>query len=420
GKSFSLASPSSLRLNLNQEFIKTANQLKVLEVRSQALTSGMQNVEQQINLMPVLARQYTDLNRQLNVATNSLDLVLKEKENLKLEAAKQALPWQMIAQPEITDQPVYPQPVKNLSLGLFGGLILGMGAALLAERLDPVYHSLSEIKEAISLPILGEIPLQKDLQPLSSQTPDAHAGDLFSNLKIGNTTLATSKQGEKTKNLQAATPFLEAFRSLNTNIRLLGSDNPINSLVISSSVPSEGKSTISSHLAQAAAAMGQRVLIIDADLRRPQVHHWLGKKNVKGLSNYLATGASLEEIIQPVDAWENLHMISAGEVPPDPTRLLASAKMQEFRNELKERNCYDLIIYDTPPVGGFADGRILANHTNGIILVLRVGKTDRSAIKQNIDTLKTANVPILGIIANGVSRGSHSSYYYERYYSRQS
>ena len=177
------------------------------------------------------------------------------------------------------------------------------------------------------------------------------------------------------------------------------------------------RSTISSHLAQAAAAMGQKVLLIDADLRRPQVHHWIGVKNNEGLSNILATGLDVEEAIIKVPQWENLSVITAGDIPPDPTRLLSSQKMLNLMEKLKRERKYDLIIYDTPPILGFADGRILSTRTNGVVLVVRIGKTDRSLLKQNIDNIRMSNVPILGLVANQVNRSSNGSYhYYSHYY----
>ena len=245
-------------------------------------------------------------------------------------------------------------------------------------------------------------------------------------LQIGNTTLnlnqtQTPPTEEKTtvnskQKWYGASPFLEAFRSLNTNIKLLGSDSAMNSFVVSSSTPSEGKSTVSCHLAQAAAAMGQRVLLVDADLRRPQVHRWVGLENEEGLSNVLATGLDVEEAIIKVPDWDNLSVITAGDIPPDPTRLLSSQKMYDLMERIRNSNRYDLIIYDTPPILGFADGRILSNRTDGVILIVRIGKTDRTVLKQNIENIRLSNVPILGLVANQVNRSGSSYHYYTHYY----
>jgi capsular exopolysaccharide synthesis family protein len=420
--SSSQASPSTLRLELNQQYITTANEIEVLEIRYQALERALAQINRLTKQMPVIARQYTDLQRQLTVATESLNRFLEAEEKLQLEFAQQALPWQLIAKPLLKEDPVAPNPPRNLALGLIGGICLGLGVALLAERLDPVFHDTEELKDTVKLPLLGSIPLQKDLQPLELSVEEEKKPVGLPQLQIGDSTISLTAQtverantGGK-RNWYNASPFLEAFRSLNTNIRLLGSDSPINSIVISSSIPSEGKSTISSHLAQAAAAMGQKVLLIDADLRRPQVHRWMGIQNSAGLSNILATGLDIDLAIQKVPQWDSLSVITAGDIPPDPTRLLSSKRMQDLMEQLKNEGNYDFIIYDTPPILGFADGRILASRTNGVVLVVRMNKTDRSLLKQNIDNLKMSKVSVLGVVANQVNRGSSGSYYYYNHY----
>nr|MDJ0650828.1 polysaccharide biosynthesis tyrosine autokinase [Xenococcaceae cyanobacterium MO_188.B19] len=399
--------------------------IKVLEIRESALALAIEKLNQDIEYMPLQIRKYTDLQREVTVANRSLVRFLEAQDKLELQASQQALPWQTISEPTVTENPISPNVPRNLALGVIGGLLMGMGAALLAERLDPVFHSAEEMKESVNLPILGLIPTQKDLKPAQIQGTNNQLN--LPQLQIGNLALELAENssaqlpGRETKSKRYnSSPFLESFRSLNTNIRLLGSDSPLNSIVISSSIPSEGKSTISSHLAQASSAMGQRVLLIDADLRRPQVHEWTGLKNDKGLSNILATGLPIEEAIKTVPQWENLSVITAGDIPPDPTRLLASHKMQELMDKLLESHQYDLIIYDTPPILGFADGRILASRTNGVVLVVRIGKTDRSLLKQNIDNLKMSNVPVLGLVANQTNPNADGGYhYYNRYYAER-
>ncbi|MGF1477903.1 MAG: GumC family protein [Cyanophyceae cyanobacterium] len=409
-----LASPSSLRLELKQDFILTANELQILELRRQALEQATRSLNQQVQQMPVLARYYTDIQRELEVATESLNRFLKAREELQFEAAQKALKWKIIAHPEEPSNPISPRPVQAISFGIVAGLLLGLVAAYIAERLDPVFHSSEELKDAIKLPILANIPIQKDLdvieQTLEGSVPQLQIGDR----KLNITSPANGHQKEQR---YQSSPFLEAFRSLNTNIRLLGSETRNTSLVVSSSAPAEGKSTVSVHLAKAAAAMGQRVLIIDADLRRPQVHKRLGlEQDGPGLSNVIADGLDVEEVIQRVPQTDNLFVLTAGETAPDPPRLLSSRRMHQIMEHLQKENNYDLIVYDTPPLLGFADGRLLAPRTNGVVLVVKMSKTDRSALKQTIDQLKLARASVLGVVANGVSRHGHGSYYYSHYY----
>ncbi|MBD1878453.1 polysaccharide biosynthesis tyrosine autokinase [Coleofasciculus sp. FACHB-T130] len=414
-----LSSPSTVRLELIQQFVDAANQVQVLEVRGNAIAQAEKRLNQQVRLLPLIARQYTDLQRELNVATESLNRFLAVRETLQIEAAQKALPWQLIAKPQKPEDPIFPKPKQNLILGAIAGVMLGLASALLAERLDNVFHSPEELKDSTRLPILGLIPHHKELKLFKPIAELANFAQPNGNGALAKNQIGDSPSKERATTRKAswynASPFLESFRSLHTNIRFLGSDTPIHSLVVSSASPGDGKSTVSVHLAQAAAAMGQRVLLVDADLRRPQVHNVLGLENHQGLSNVIATGLTPREAIQRLPSWDNLYVLTAGQIPPDPTRLLSSKRMQYLMEQLNA--VFDLVIYDTPPILGLADGRLLAVHTNGVIMVARLGKTDRSILLQAIDALKISSAPVLGMVANGVRRNAGGSYYYyDRYY----
>ncbi len=409
-----LSSPSSLRLNLNQQYIQTANQLQVQKVKLAAVEKELNTINKEVRQMPAIARQYMDLQREMNVATDSLNRFLAAQEKLQIDSAQQTIPWQLISPPSVDDTAIFPKPVRNISLGIIAGLLLGVGAAFLLERLDPVFHSVEELKEETQVPILGMIPWQKDLQ-LVEKVIGINLSPMVSSNPSTNIKSATQKASSP-RSGHRSSGFLEAFRSLNTNIWLLGSDHPIRSLVISSATSGDGKTTTSLNLAQAAAAMGQKVLLIDADLRRPSVHRFFGLANSQGLSNIIATGLAAEEVIQKVPQWDNLSILTAGVLPPDPIRLLTSRRMQELMDSWENSSAYDLIIYDTPPLFSFADARILAAGTTGLILVTKLGKTDRSAFKHVIDDIKMAQAPLLGIVANGISRNDYGASDYYSYY----
>jgi capsular exopolysaccharide synthesis family protein len=165
--------------------------------------------------------------------------------------------------------------------------------------------------------------------------------------------------------------------------------------------------------------MGQRVLLVDADLRRPQVHKILGLENEFGLSNVIATGVTAKQVIQRLPMWDHLYVLTAGQMPPDPTRLLCSKKMQYLMEQFHA--VFDLVIYDTPPVLGLADGRLLSAHTDGVVMVAGLGKTDRSVLMEALDGMKVSSTTVLGIVANGVKGYTTSSYYhYQHYYAPES
>ncbi len=414
GDSPSLASPSALRLTLNQQFVQASNELQVLQVRRAALEKEVLSIKQQIQQMPTLARRYTDLQRELTVATDSLNRFLEAEAKLQIDAAQQSFSWQLISPPTLEKRPLSPKPVRDIALGAIAGLLLGVGAAFWRERFDPVYHSLEELKQSTQLPLLGVIPLQKNIGALSKAL-DRN----WQLLTVGGNERNLKSPRPSNRSGYSGSGFLEAFRSLNTNIWLLGSDQPLHSLVISSAAPKDGKSTVAIHLAQAAAAMGQRVLLVDADLRRPQVHQVLDLENQRGLSNVLAAGIDPSVAIQTVERWENLSVLTAGDIPPDPTRLLATRHMKQFIESLQQSRVYDLVIYDTPPLLNFADARILGALVTGIILVVKLNQSDRSSLQHIIDELSVSQVSLLGLVANGSDRGSYSATHYYDYYRRR-
>jgi len=195
-------------------------------------------------------------------------------------------------------------------------------------------------------------------------------------------------------------PLIEAFHYLYTNIQLLSAEQPISSLTITSTVKGEGKSTVAVYLAKTAAAVGKRVLLVDANMRFPQLHTYLGVSNIRGLSNTLTSDLSLNEAIQRLPDDENLFVLTAGSIPPDPIKLLSSRKMHYLMEQFLA--LFDLVIYDTPPLIDVADGHLLASQTNGTVLIVKIEKTDRGMVSQALDQLNIADLRVFGVVANGI------------------
>ncbi|MEC4852981.1 MAG: Wzz/FepE/Etk N-terminal domain-containing protein, partial [Jaaginema sp. PMC 1079.18] len=286
------ASPNPIRLQLTQDLIKATNERQIYQVRDRALTQAEAETKASIQEMATVTRRYTDLERQLEVATESLNRFLAVQEDLQIEAAQRTMSWEILVQPGRPFLPISPNVPRGLLIGLVAGLLAGAGAALLAEKLDARFHSVEDLKESVRLPILGIIPHRKDFK---ERRGDERATPVLPMMRR-----------------YRASPFLEAFRSLNTNLAFLNPDTPLQTLVISSSMPLEGKSTTSLHLAQAAAAMGQKVLLVDADLRRPQIHAMIDLPNVWGLSHAISTDLEINDIIQRSPTENNLYILTAG------------------------------------------------------------------------------------------------------------
>lgn len=392
--------------------------LKKVEADNQLLIQTEQQLQQKLNQLPVLARQYADIQRNLQLANESLTRFLASREKLQIEVAQTELPWSLIQAPQQPQLPIASNTPRQILLGLVVSSLLGMGAAFLMEEMDNTYHTVDQIKEKIKLPILGILPFDKSMI-------------LDKNANVNNQSLAAvNDQVQQQSELRPIVQFnnspssqnyyyqrggfWESIQILHSNLQLLNSDQPINSLVISSALPGDGKSTIAFHLAKIAASMGKRVLLVDADLRLPHVHKFLGLKNLWGLSNLIATNIPAEQIIEEVPDLKNLSVLSAGSLPPDPARLLSSDKMKQLMTYFHDN--FDLVIYDAPPILGLVDARLLAPHTDGLMLVVRTDKTDKSALMEVQDSLKVSPINVLGVVVNGDRSRTRNYNYYSNYY----
>ncbi len=386
------------------------NNLQILQGQGETLAGAEQQVSQGLSQLPSLIRVYTDLQRELEVSTQALTRFRATQETLTIEAAQTEIPWQLIEAPMQPTKPISPDLQRSLLVGAVASLLLGLGAALLMEKLDNVYHSVDELKAGTKLPLLGTLPFNRELSQRDGRSRGfAAIADRAANFRFGN----QAKSGHYGYGGDSESSFLEALRVLHTNIRMLGSDKPITSILVSSALPGDGKSTVAANFAQVATAMGQRVLIVDVDLRKPQVHDRLDVSNQLGLSNLIADDVPLKSVIQQVEPSGNLFVLTAGKLPPDPAKLLASHKMHQLMGTFER--CFDLVIYDAPPTTGLADVSLIGQQTDGLVLVTRMGKTDCTVLSQTIETLKMAKIPVLGMVANGVKSHGFGGYRYYAY-----
>ena len=204
---------------------------------------------------------------------------------------------------------------------------------------------------------------------------------------------------------------IEAYRSLRTSIQYSGIDTELQSLVVTSSIPGEGKSTVASNLAKSFSEMNKKVLLIDADLRKPTIHKKLQLSNQVGLSDLIVQKLNPSEVIHKVD--DQFHVLTAGKIPPNPAELVGSEKMSQLLSYLKET--YDYIIIDTPPVLSVTDPQLLALKADGTLMVIREGKARQKLILNAYKELKKLNINVIGSILNdcGQKMGGYSQYYYQ-------
>lgn len=373
------------------------SRIQELSARDRSLDEKINNIYSEIRKLATISRNYDNIQRELQIANEALTQFTSKQQALQIEKAQKQQPW-VLLDPQLSkvNEPlaISDSAKKNLALGGLLGLILGVGTALVVDKLSNIFYSSQELKDATRLPLLGIVPLRKELE---AGTKDG-----------------LSRGGQNTE----GSSFFEVFRSLYTNILLLGSDTPIRSLVISSAGQGDGKSTIATQLAQAAAAMGQRVLLVDANLRAPSLHNRVGLMNIQGLTDVISQDLDWHNVIEPSPQEDNMFVMPAGLIPPDSMRLLASQKMQNLMEELQVS--FDLVIYDTPPLLGFGDAYLLAANTDGLVLVAGLGKLKRTALQQALEQIQISGTPLLGMIANKSKDAAPVSYQYYQQYYRQS
>jgi len=204
-------------------------------------------------------------------------------------------------------------------------------------------------------------------------------------------------------------PVAEQYRTIRTNIQFSNADQEIKSLVLTSSGPAEGKSTTATNLATVYAQQGLKVLLIDADLRKPTAHYTFRLENHAGLTNVLTRQSTLGQAVQETEV-QDLYILTSGPIPPNPSELLSSNQMEEILKEMKQQ--FDIVIFDTPPILAVADAQILANQVDASILVVSSGKTDKEAALKAKELLVNAKSKLLGAVLNNRKTESGNYYYY--------
>lgn len=277
-------------------------------------------------------------------------------------------------------RPISPNPVRNLALALVLGLLAGGGLAFLVDNLDHSVKSREEL-ERLGLPALGAIP------SLDTEGAEIH--------------LERDTQGMGG----------EAFRKLRTSIGFLGVERPIKTILITSSVAQEGKTTVSLNLASAYALGGFRTILVEADLRRPSLHRVFGMFGTRGLTTAIIGSVPLDEAILHTET-RNLSVLLAGAIPPNPVELLGSEQLLDVLTRLKMM--FDVVIIDSPPLAPVADPAALAGRCDGVVMVTRAGKTDRRRLTEAAQIVEHAGGRLLGVALNFMSPGE-SAYDYGYY-----
>ena len=390
---------------LDEQIQTTSSDLAVLGQEIQSLNAALTSLrqldtigftpEQLINhnteISQTESNLQTKLSQQAQLQTilqnyrSSYSILLQSYESIRL-AESQSSSGILLKDPaEPSWIPVQPQPVRSALLAAVVGLIIAASIVFLREFLDDSLRDPQEITRHWNIPILG----------------------LINSYNTGNDT-------ELITSVEPRAPVSEAFRSMRTNIQFASVASPIHTLVVTSSSPSEGKTLISGNLACVVAQGGHKVVVVDADLRRPRVHHILQLKNRFGLADlFLRPQSDLKGAIQSTNV-KNLFALTSGSLPPNPSELLASQRMIEIIQALE--NQFDLVILDVPPSLVVTDANVLANRADGVLLVIRPSISKRADITHALDQLSQVKANIIGIVINGVNAKSSHYKSYSHYY----
>ncbi len=382
---------------LGSQIIEAARaSLQVVEGRLQELGKEQTGLREEQRLFPDLEGELQALEAQQTLDRESYQFLLSQLYQAQITQAA-ASPYVEILDPSTGAQQIQGRGRVNVFLGALLGLILGVGAAFFLEYLDRTVRTSSDVESLLGIPVMGIIPRLRRL---------GDSGEGTSAVPVRGLPLIVA--------MDPLDPAAEAYRNLRMNLTFMSTeDEPIRSVLFSSPGPSEGKSTTAINFAVMLAQQGQRVLVIDADLRRPSLHRALDVLREPGLTNLLIGDAEPRETVRP-NVLPNLDFLPSGPFPPNPSELLNSKAMGRVLEEMEAK--YDQIVIDSPPVLAVTDAAVLAVHTDGVVLVLRSGETEQRTAERSVEQLRRLGVRVFGAVLNEVSAASPDESYYLQYY----
>lgn len=387
------------KVDLENNIAEASKRYKEKHPKMISLRTRLQAVEQSVkqetkNLFSLNEKlvEYKNLKRDVESNRALYESLLRKAKETEVSKELLTTDLRILDLAQVPSSPVSPNRQRDVTTGAMWGLVLGMGVAFFIEFLDSTLKNAEDVETYLRLPFLGYVA---SLRSEKDEVKGLKDFDLISQ-KIPHSRIA------------------ESYRSIRTSIIFSApEDRPLKTILITSSLPREGKTFISTNLGIVFAHTNEPIIVIESDMRKPRISNIFGMKNDIGLSSFLTGKASLEEVIKPTSV-PSLSVIVSGPIPPNPTELLTSAKIQQFFDELKSR--FSRIIIDSPPVLYVADTALLANIVDGVIHVVRAGKTNINHIIRARQKLTEAKAKVVGIILNDLDVKREDSYYYYHYY----
>ena len=384
---------------------KVRGQYQAAMQREQILHDAFDKQKQEANKLNESAIEYSLLKRDVDTNRQLYEGLLEKLKEAGVAAGLKSNNFRIVDSARPPQFPVEPNIPRNLLFAALLGLASGVGLAFLLEGLDNTVRTTEQAQLISGVASLGMIPLGPKSVPEGSNAKRL--------------VIATSKEAvELVTQTRPHSQMAESYRALRTSLLLSNLGAPPKVIMVTSALPQEGKTTTSINTAFVLAQKGVRVLLIDADLRRPTIHNTLGMGPHSGLSNVLTGSTSLEQAITQTALLPNLFVLPAGTPPPNPAELLGSSDLKDMLDRLKEQ--YDHIVVDTPPALSVTDAVVLSPRADAVVLVIRSGQTTKQVLRRSRDVLAQVNAKIVGVLLNAVDLSSPDYYYYYEYQGKYS
>ncbi len=391
---------TQIQLELKKALGRVQGEYEAALQREGMLHAALDKQKQEANKLNESAIEYSLLRRDVETNRTLYEGLLEKLKEAGVTAGLRSNNFRTVDVARVPTAPTEPNVPRNLAFALALGLTSGIGLAFLLEGFDNTVHTPEQAQAISSLPSLGMIPLG------SRAGTDA-------NTKPRLSVTASREAVELITQSRPQSQMAESYRALRTSLLLTSLGAPPKVILITSALPQEGKTTTSLNCSIVLAQKGSRVLLIDADLRRPSIHKALGMGPRTGLSNVLTGSTTLEQATVRSSVLPTLFVLPAGTPPPNPAELLASANMSDILVRLREE--YDHIVIDTPPTLSVTDAVIMSTRADAVVLVIRSGQTTKQALRRARDILVRVNARVSGVLLNAADLNSPDYYYYYEY-----
>ena len=413
------ADPLAYRGSLTEQIANALISLNIAESKVNALKNSVEDYNAQMSLLPDKEVELARLERSFYINEKIHTMLVEKYEDSKIAVQARLANIRLLEESSIPENPIKPNKKLNYLVGLVIGLAVGVSLSLTLNALDTKIHTLDDMQRFVELPIFGTIPnikvSESDQEEILEQMKKAQGEErleLFETQSLIEARLIS--------HYAPKSPMSESYRTLRTNILARKKEGSPTSISLTSSAPKEGKTTTIINLAITLAQTESKVALVDLDLRRPMIAKIFNLEKDNGVSDYLIdTSLSVDDIIK-MSPIPNLSIVTSGYIPPNPSEIIASNRMDKLIADLKEK--YDYVLLDAPPVIAVTDALILAKKVDMMLLVVKISQTEKDIVKRTKELMSNIGASFAGAIANGIEAHkyyhgySYYYYYYSNYY----